>query len=155
MDNCVVLVEDDPPADDPDLLGLYDGTPLTERGQGYTMALPDRITIFRNPDAGDVRRARTRSSRRCGSPSCTRSRTTSASTTTGCTTSATPEPAPTAKPSAHSSSAGTTVSSDVQRPQPRGPRSWVCTAKEEYVVRPPQKPVPSSAIGVPGRGRAR
>jgi predicted Zn-dependent protease with MMP-like domain len=49
VDNCVVLVEDDPPADAPDLLGVYDGTPLTERGQGYTMALPDRITVFRNP----------------------------------------------------------------------------------------------------------
>ena len=49
VDNCVVLVEDDPPAGDPDLLGVYDGTPLTERGQGYTMALPDRITIFRSP----------------------------------------------------------------------------------------------------------
>ena len=49
VDNCVVLVEDDPPAGDPDLLGLYDGTPLTERGQDYTMALPDRITIFRSP----------------------------------------------------------------------------------------------------------
>jgi predicted Zn-dependent protease with MMP-like domain len=49
MDNCVVLVEDDPPADDPDLLGLYDGTPLTERGNGYSLVLPDRITIFRNP----------------------------------------------------------------------------------------------------------
>ena len=49
IDNCVVLVEDDPPADDPDLLGRYDGTPLTERDRGYTMALPDRITVFRNP----------------------------------------------------------------------------------------------------------
>jgi predicted Zn-dependent protease with MMP-like domain len=49
VDNCVVLVEDDPPVDAPDLLGVYDGTPLTERGQGYTMALPDRITVFRNP----------------------------------------------------------------------------------------------------------
>jgi predicted Zn-dependent protease with MMP-like domain len=49
VDNCVVLVEDDPPEDAPDLLGVYDGTPLTERGQGYTMALPDRITVFRNP----------------------------------------------------------------------------------------------------------
>ena len=49
MDNVVVLVEDDPPQHDPDLLGVYDGTPLTERGQGYTMALPDRITIFRHP----------------------------------------------------------------------------------------------------------
>jgi len=49
MDNCVVLVEDDPPEHDPDLLGVYVGTPLTSRDQGYTMALPDRITIFRNP----------------------------------------------------------------------------------------------------------
>jgi predicted Zn-dependent protease with MMP-like domain len=49
VDNCVVLVEDDPPPDDPDLLGLYEGTPLTERGGDYTMVLPDRITIFRNP----------------------------------------------------------------------------------------------------------
>ncbi len=49
MDNCVVLVEDDPPHDDPHLLGVYVGTPLTDRDQGYTMALPDRITIFRNP----------------------------------------------------------------------------------------------------------
>jgi predicted Zn-dependent protease with MMP-like domain len=49
IDNCVVLVEDEPPAQDPQLLGVYDGTPLTERDQGYTMTLPDRITIFRNP----------------------------------------------------------------------------------------------------------
>src|SRR3954453_1026623 len=49
MDNCVVLVEDLPPPDDPDLLGVYDGTPLTERDGGYTMAVPDRIVIFRYP----------------------------------------------------------------------------------------------------------
>jgi predicted Zn-dependent protease with MMP-like domain len=49
MDNVVVLVEDDPPADDPDLLGLYEGTPLTERDWAYGGALPDRITIFRRP----------------------------------------------------------------------------------------------------------
>jgi predicted Zn-dependent protease with MMP-like domain len=49
VDNCVVLVEDDPPRGDPHLLGLYDGTPLTERDSGYTMVSPDRITIFRNP----------------------------------------------------------------------------------------------------------
>src|SRR4051812_24518521 len=48
IDNCVVLVEADPPADDPDLLGLYEGTPLTERDSGYTMVVPDRITIFRS-----------------------------------------------------------------------------------------------------------
>lgn len=50
MDNVVVLVEDDPPADDPDLLGLYEGTPLTERGDVWAAgALPDRITVFRLP----------------------------------------------------------------------------------------------------------
>ena len=49
VDNCAVFVEDDPPDHDPHLLGLYDGTPLTERGSWYTMVLPDRITIFRNP----------------------------------------------------------------------------------------------------------
>jgi predicted Zn-dependent protease with MMP-like domain len=49
IDNCVVLVEDDPPADEPDLLGVYDGTPLTERDSTYPMRLPDRITIFRHP----------------------------------------------------------------------------------------------------------
>ncbi len=49
IDNCVVLVEDEAPADDPDLLGLYEGTPLTERGGDYTMVLPDRITVYRNP----------------------------------------------------------------------------------------------------------
>ncbi len=49
MDNVVVLVEDEPPADDPDLLGLYEGTPLTERDWAYGGQLPDRITIFRGP----------------------------------------------------------------------------------------------------------
>ena len=32
LDNVVFLVEAEPPADDPDLLGIYEGTPLTERG---------------------------------------------------------------------------------------------------------------------------
>ena len=33
--------------DDPrDLLGLYQGTPLNERGWGYGNTLPDRITLF-------------------------------------------------------------------------------------------------------------
>ncbi|HEX6970069.1 MAG TPA: metallopeptidase family protein [Micromonosporaceae bacterium] len=49
MDNVVVLVEDDPPADDPGLLGLYEGHALTERGWDYSGVLPDRILIFRNP----------------------------------------------------------------------------------------------------------
>jgi predicted Zn-dependent protease with MMP-like domain len=31
------------------LLGVYHGVPLTRRGRGYTMALPDRIVIFQRP----------------------------------------------------------------------------------------------------------
>jgi len=50
IENVVVLVEDDAPADDPGLLGLYEGTPLTERGAWWAAgALPDRITVYRNP----------------------------------------------------------------------------------------------------------
>ncbi len=49
MRNVAVFVEDDAPEDDPDLLGLYDGTPLTERGEWYTGVLPDRITVFMRP----------------------------------------------------------------------------------------------------------
>jgi predicted Zn-dependent protease with MMP-like domain len=49
VDNCVVLVEDHAPEDAPDLLGLYEGTPLTERGEWYTGVLPDTIRLFRGP----------------------------------------------------------------------------------------------------------
>jgi len=48
IENCVVVVEDDAPPDDPDLFGLYDGIPLTERDTGYSGFLPDRIRIFRH-----------------------------------------------------------------------------------------------------------
>lgn len=47
--NVVVLVEDEPPADDPTLLGLYEGVALTERESNFVGQLPDRILIFRNP----------------------------------------------------------------------------------------------------------
>lgn len=30
------------------LFGLYEGVPLVERGAGYAMTLPDRITLFRH-----------------------------------------------------------------------------------------------------------
>ena len=43
VDNCVILVEDAPPTDDPDLIGRYDGVPLAERGDHYGGVLPDRI----------------------------------------------------------------------------------------------------------------
>jgi predicted Zn-dependent protease with MMP-like domain len=53
MRNVVVLVEEDvedrPGYTPGSLLGLYEGTPLTARGDGWAWALPDRITIFRRP----------------------------------------------------------------------------------------------------------
>ncbi|GAA1502952.1 metallopeptidase family protein [Dactylosporangium maewongense] len=49
MDNVVILVVDDPPPGEPDLLGLYEGFSLTERGWDYSGVLPDRISIYRNP----------------------------------------------------------------------------------------------------------
>lgn len=47
LDNVVVLVEDRD-ADDPELLGVYEGIPLTEREE-YAGAVPDVIRIFRLP----------------------------------------------------------------------------------------------------------
>jgi predicted Zn-dependent protease with MMP-like domain len=46
MDNVVVQVRD---ASRAGLLGLYEGIPLTRRGEYGGMAMPDRITIFRLP----------------------------------------------------------------------------------------------------------
>jgi predicted Zn-dependent protease with MMP-like domain len=48
MTNVVVLVEDHSP-EGQNLLGLYYGVPLTERGQTYAGLLPDTITIYRYP----------------------------------------------------------------------------------------------------------
>jgi predicted Zn-dependent protease with MMP-like domain len=56
--NLAIVVEDEPSRDllremeiePPDtLLGLYSGTPLTERGWDYGNRLPDRILLFRGP----------------------------------------------------------------------------------------------------------
>lgn len=47
MDNVVVLVEDRNPVE-PELLGLYEGVALTERGSDYAGMLPDRITIYQD-----------------------------------------------------------------------------------------------------------
>jgi predicted Zn-dependent protease with MMP-like domain len=47
LDNVEVMIEDDTPAGHPQLLGLYHGIPLTERGAGYSGVLPDRITLYR------------------------------------------------------------------------------------------------------------
>jgi predicted Zn-dependent protease with MMP-like domain len=45
--NVAVVVEDEHP-DEPDLLGLYEGVPLTER-EHYSGVLPDRISVYRIP----------------------------------------------------------------------------------------------------------
>jgi predicted Zn-dependent protease with MMP-like domain len=47
--NVVILVEDESPPDGPELLGLYEGYALTDRGWNYAGVLPDRITIYRGP----------------------------------------------------------------------------------------------------------
>ena len=58
MKNIVIVVEDEPSREllremdirPPDtLLGLYSGTPLTERGWDYGNRLPDRIQLFQGP----------------------------------------------------------------------------------------------------------
>ena len=48
MDNVVVLVEDHNP-EEPDILGLYEGIALTQRGTDYAGVLPDRIFVYRTP----------------------------------------------------------------------------------------------------------
>ncbi len=48
MNNVVVLVEGHHAAE-PDLLGLYEGVALTDRDTTYAGALPDTITIYREP----------------------------------------------------------------------------------------------------------
>jgi predicted Zn-dependent protease with MMP-like domain len=48
MDNVEVIVEDRAPGGQPGLLGLYQGIPLTERGNHYAGVLPDRITLFKD-----------------------------------------------------------------------------------------------------------
>jgi predicted Zn-dependent protease with MMP-like domain len=58
MRNVAVVVEDDPPphiieemeiGPDDSLFGLYQGTPLPDRGWGYGNTLPDRISIYQFP----------------------------------------------------------------------------------------------------------
>ena len=47
LDNVVFLVEDEHP--DEDLLGLYEGVAITDRGNYGFGELPDRIMIYRLP----------------------------------------------------------------------------------------------------------
>ena len=45
--NVLIAVEPEPPS--PGLLGLYEGTPRTQRSVSDPVRFPDRITIFQGP----------------------------------------------------------------------------------------------------------
>jgi len=47
MENIAVVVRDRHPSED--LLGLYEGIPLTERQDYGAMVMPDRVTVYRLP----------------------------------------------------------------------------------------------------------
>lgn len=49
VENCALIIEDEPPEEYGDVLGYYDGTPLSDRTSQYSGVLPDRILIFRGP----------------------------------------------------------------------------------------------------------
>jgi predicted Zn-dependent protease with MMP-like domain len=64
MSNIAIVVEDEPAPEllrdleiePPDtLFGLYQGTPLTERGWQYGNTLPDRILLFQGPHEREAR----------------------------------------------------------------------------------------------------
>ncbi|MFC2021519.1 metallopeptidase family protein [Chloroflexota bacterium] len=48
LENVVVMVEEEPPVDMPDVMGLYEGVPLVDRSTGDTI-LPDCITLYKGP----------------------------------------------------------------------------------------------------------
>jgi predicted Zn-dependent protease with MMP-like domain len=68
LDNVAIVIADNPTTeqlrenhveDGGTLLGLYEGIPLTERGEYYGIGgvLPDKITIFKNPTLLEATRA--------------------------------------------------------------------------------------------------
>jgi predicted Zn-dependent protease with MMP-like domain len=48
LDNVEIFIDDFPPRGQPNLLGLYQGIPLSKRGSGYSGAMPDSITLYRS-----------------------------------------------------------------------------------------------------------
>ncbi|OGO21824.1 MAG: hypothetical protein A2Z28_08145 [Chloroflexi bacterium RBG_16_51_9] len=48
LENVAVVIEDEPPDDIPDVMGLYEGVPLVERSTDDTI-LPDCITLYKGP----------------------------------------------------------------------------------------------------------
>lgn len=66
LDNVAVTYEDEPSPQQREqlklkchqsLFGLYEGIPLTKRGNGYNLVLPDKITIFKKPITSYVHNA--------------------------------------------------------------------------------------------------
>lgn len=60
LNNVAIVIADEPTIEqrkklklrcDQTLFGLYEGIPLTKRGAGYNLVVPDKITIFKNPIA--------------------------------------------------------------------------------------------------------
>lgn len=58
LDNVLITYEDEPSSQQREelklhchetLFGLYQGVPRTQRGSGYNMVLPDKITLFKLP----------------------------------------------------------------------------------------------------------
>ena len=58
LNNVAIVIADQPTPEQRDrlklrpnttLFGLYEGIPITKRGSGYSLVLPDKITIFKNP----------------------------------------------------------------------------------------------------------
>lgn len=49
LDNVIFVVEDRPEDGSLNILGLYDGVALTERGQYGFGEMPDRIVLYREP----------------------------------------------------------------------------------------------------------
>jgi predicted Zn-dependent protease with MMP-like domain len=63
--NVTIFIQDEPTEDDLDaggvgpghtLLGLYQGVPISKRGFGYGMVLPDRVLLFQGPIERAARR---------------------------------------------------------------------------------------------------
>lgn len=64
LDNVAILYADEPTEEQVRrmkldnnhlLLGLYEGIPRTQRGAGYNLVLPDKITLFKKPILAVVR----------------------------------------------------------------------------------------------------
>ena len=58
LNNVAIVIEDEPSEEQrtklhlrgaQTLYGLYEGIPLTNRGNNYNLVLPDKITIFKRP----------------------------------------------------------------------------------------------------------